>query len=80
SLYFTDAQNGWIVGAYGLALATKDGGKSWQSLMAGIPNVGSKHFYAVSQSKDNLLIAGEQGALFRSTNQGESFTRLQTPY
>ena len=80
SLYFTDAQNGWIVGAYGLALATKDGGKSWQSLMAGIPNVGSKHFYAVSQSKDNLLIAGEQGALFRSTNQGESFTQLQTPY
>lgn len=80
ALHFTDAQNGLIVGAYGLALATKDGGRSWQSLMAGIPNAGSKHLYAVSQHGNNLLIAGEQGALFRSTNNGASFTQLQTPY
>lgn len=79
-VFFADAQHGWIVGAYGLALSTADGGKSWQSLMTRIPNPGGKHLYAVSQDAGGLLIAGEQGVLFRSTDGGASFQRLQTPY
>lgn len=79
-VHFTDAQRGWVVGAYGLALATKDGGKSWTSLMGAIPNPRGKHLYQVRGDADLLLVAGEQGALFRSADGGVSFAEVRTPY
>lgn len=79
-LHFADASRGWIVGAYGLALATTDGGKTWQSLMGRIPNPGGKHLYAVGEAGGRLLLAGEQGTLIRSTDGGATFQRLTTPY
>ena len=80
SVFFADAQRGWIVGAYGMALATADGGKSWQSLMPRIPNAGGKHLYAINYEAGSLLLAGEQGVLFRSTDNGASFQKVTTPY
>ena len=79
-LHFADAKRGWVVGAYGLALATTDGGKTWQSLMGRIPNPGGKHLYAVRQDAGSLLVAGEQGVLFRSGDGGASFEKIPTPY
>lgn len=79
-LHFADADRGWVVGAYGLALATRDGGKTWASLMGRIPNPGGKHLYAVGEEDGRLLLAGEQGTLIRSTDGGASFQRLNTPY
>ncbi len=79
-VFFADARQGWVVGAYGLALATRDGGQSWQSLMDRVPNPGGKHLYAVTHEAGRLLLAGEQGTLIRSTDGGASFQRLTTPY
>ena len=79
-VYFADASHGWVVGAYGLALTTRDGGKSWQSLVGRIPNPGGKHLYAVRQDAGSLLVAGEQGVLFRSGDGGASFEKIPTPY
>lgn len=79
-LHFADASHGWVVGAYGMALATQDGGKHWESLMGRIPNPGGKHLYAVGEAGGRLLLAGEQGTLIRSTDGGASFQRLTTPY
>ncbi|NMF99109.1 YCF48-related protein [Aromatoleum toluolicum] len=79
-VHFADESRGWVVGAYGLALATKDGGKSWTSLMGTIPNPRGKHLYQVRGDANALLVAGEQGALFRSTDGGSAFSALATPY
>jgi len=79
-VHFTDAERGWVVGAYGLALGTKDGGKSWTSLMGTIPNPRGNHLYQVRGDANTLLVAGEQGALFRSTDGGSTFSELATPY
>lgn len=79
-VHFSDAARGWIVGAYGLALGTTDGGKSWHSLMGRIPNPRGKHLYEVRGDADVLLVSGEQGALFRSSDGGASFSELRTPY
>jgi len=79
-LYFADALHGWVVGAYGIALATADGGKSWQGIMHRIPNAGARHLYAISPSADGLLIAGEQGRLFVSHDHGERFDRIDSDY
>jgi len=34
-IFFIDAQQGWIVGARGTVLATRDGGKSWVAQRSG---------------------------------------------
>jgi len=77
---FADERRGYVVGAYGIALHTADGGKSWQSLVGRIPNPRGKHLYQIQIAGDALLIAGEQGALFRSVDAGASFSAVETPY
>lgn len=77
---FSDELQGYVVGAYGIALYTVDGGKSWQSLVGQIPNPRGKHLYQMQIKDSDLLIAGEQGALFRSTDGGASFSEIATPY
>jgi photosystem II stability/assembly factor-like uncharacterized protein len=77
---FQSDNHGYVVGAYGLALETHDGGKTWQSLMGRIPNPRGKHLYQVRIKDQQLLICGEQGTLFRSTDGGGSFVEVRTPY
>lgn len=79
-LYFANATHGWVVGAYGIALATVDGGKSWQGIMNRIPNKGARHLYAITASADGLLIAGEQGRLFASHDRGLHFEQIDSDY
>ena len=68
------------VGAYGLALASEDGGKTWQSWMPRLPNPKGLHLYAARQRGQTLLIAGEQGLVLLSIDAGRSFRRIETPY
>jgi photosystem II stability/assembly factor-like uncharacterized protein len=79
-VYFADERHGLIVGAYGLAFATEDGGKRWRSISGRIPNPQGLHLYSIDVSGNELFIAGEQGSLFRATGGWESFTKITTPY
>ncbi|MBF7729137.1 WD40/YVTN/BNR-like repeat-containing protein [Pseudomonas sp. N040] len=79
-VHFSDALHGYAVGAYGIAVVTADGGNSWQSLVGRIPNPRGKHLYQVQAGHGQLLVAGEQGALFRSTDGGVQFSEVRTPY
>lgn len=69
-----------VVGAYGLAFASADGGRSWTPWMDRLDNPKGLHYYAVRRRGDALLIAGEQGLLLRSTDGGRTFRRLESPY
>lgn len=77
---FADENNGFIVGAYGLMFATQDGGKLWRSWMGRIDNPKGKHLYSIHAAGRDLYIAGEQGALFRSNDDGQTFLEIKTPY
>jgi len=79
-LRFIDAQTGWAVGAYGLALLTRDGGQSWQSVMTRLPNDGGKHLYGLTQLASGLLIVGEQGSVFHQATGTTGFAAIETPY
>lgn len=79
-VYFADDQRGYAVGAYGLALVTEDGGATWHSLAGRIPNARGNHLYQVRVRGRDILIAGEQGVLFRSQDGGDSFAAIPTPY
>lgn len=79
-LHFFDAQNGLLVGAFGMLFATADGGRSWQPAQQRIANPQGKHLYAIAGDGAACLIAGEQGAVYRSTDMGKTFTALHTGY
>jgi photosystem II stability/assembly factor-like uncharacterized protein len=69
-----------VVGAYGLALASKDGGNSWQSWADRLPNPRRLHIYAARRLGDRLMLVGEQGLVMLSVDAGRSFRSLETPY
>ena len=77
---FLDAKNGLVVGAYGLAFVTHDGGLSWQSIRSRIDNPNGLHLYSIERVGGDLFIAGEQGTLLRSSNEGKTFEPLTSPY
>ena len=79
-LYFKNEQEGVIIGAYGLILATSDGGKTWQSWQDRIDNRKGLHLYAIDAAGSDLLIAGEQGTLYHSSDGGQTFAIVKTPY
>lgn len=74
------AQRFVVVGAYGLAVATEDGGKTWASWMDRLDNPKGLHLYVARASGDQLLLAGEQGLVLRSADGGASFKRVASPY
>lgn len=80
AVYFSDALHGWVVGAYGLALESGDGGQSWQSIMGRLPNPRGLHLYAMAGQGQTLYVMGEQGVLLRSVDGGQQFTTLSSPY
>ncbi|MDH4581650.1 BNR domain-containing protein [Pseudomonas sp. BN415] len=79
ALAFTDAQHGLVVGAYGLAFRTEDGGATWRSVVGAIDNPMGLHLYAVARQGERWFLAGEQGYLARA-DDGQHFLPLDTPY
>lgn len=79
-VHFFSATQGLIVGAYGSILATDDGGKTWRSRRAEVPNPGSRHLYRIHTRDQAVWLAGEQGLLLRAVDATTAFTVVPTPY
>lgn len=68
-VWFRDAEQGWVVGAYGMILHTSDGGRTW-AFMPGLDNPDRLHLNAVLGLPDgNILVAGEGGRLYRRVGE-----------
>lgn len=80
ALHFASERDGLVIGAFNLALATADGGKTWQAVSSRLPNAKAAHLYALHREGDELLLAGEQGLLLHSADGGRHFQRIATPY
>jgi photosystem II stability/assembly factor-like uncharacterized protein len=78
-VWFADAERGLAVGAYGTLLATADGGTTWtERPVHGEDDV---HLNALAAAPDGTLyLAAEAGHLYRSTDGGETFAPLSSPY
>lgn len=79
SICFADARRGLVVGAFGLAAVTEDGGKTWTPCQDRLPNPMSLHLYAVAHHHTSWLVAGEQGVLMLSRDDGARFEPLSAP-
>jgi photosystem II stability/assembly factor-like uncharacterized protein len=77
-LWFKTPTRGLAVGAYGWLLRTTDGGATWE---ADTVDPEEPHINAVDAFDDRVLITtAEFGFVFRSTDAGGSFERLELPY
>lgn len=79
-VHFFDAQRGLVVGAYGAIFATQDGGKTWRSRRADVPNPTGRHLNHLLVQGPSVYLAGEQGALFHAAAPDAAFKPIQTPY
>ncbi|VVN69963.1 WD40/YVTN/BNR-like repeat-containing protein [Pseudomonas fluorescens] len=69
-----------VVGAYGLAFSTLDGGTHWAPVTALLEGSDSHHLNAVQLLGGHLYLAGELGGLMRIDTRLRHFTRLDEPY
>lgn len=69
-----------VVGAYGLAFETRDGGKQWQPIAGRMDNPDRLHFNAIAHRGSRVVLAGEQGLMNLSDDYGATFTQVATPY
>jgi photosystem II stability/assembly factor-like uncharacterized protein len=77
---FIDENEGFAVGAFNLAMHTRDGGKTWEPLIDRTDNPSAFHLYAMTGSADALYLVGEQGLIRRWNREASRFERIESPY
>ncbi|WP_248796404.1 WD40/YVTN/BNR-like repeat-containing protein [Pseudomonas sp. MWU13-2105] len=79
-LYFRDRLHGYVVGAYNQIYRTDDGGQNWRPWMRHVDNPQGLNLYGIRGLGNDLLLVGERGLLLRSSDAGDSFQALKSPY
>lgn len=77
---FSDKRNGIIVGAYGLALRTNDGGEEWVPFASEVANKEGRHLYGSSFGGERKYLIGEQGSVFMREPNARPFKQVSSPY
>lgn len=73
-------RHGLAIGAYGLLLASDDGGAHWSDHSQALDNPEGMHLTAMAAGAgSNLLVVGEKGVAFGSADAGRTFARVKTP-
>ena len=80
SVWFEDEQRGYAVGAFGLLISTRDGGRSWQPWLERIENEEQLHLNSIRSIAGDLYIAAERGTLFRLDRASQHFDLIETSY
>lgn len=78
-VYFENENKGWIIGAYGIAFTTSNGGKQWETIIPGVANPKSRHLYSIRPVAEKRYAVGEQGTLLLSEGD-KRFSAIASPY
>ena len=80
-LWFKNAKEGFVVGAYGMIFKTLDGGKTWSDWSSNVENPDRFHINAIAHAGDSrLIMVGEMGLILRTMNGGDKWTKTFSPY
>ena len=79
-VWFANAREGYVVGAYNLIFHTRDGGNTWEPWVDRTENPRFYHLYGIRGSSDGLYAVGELGLMLRFDPATGRFAALQTPY
>ena len=72
--------DGIAIGAFNLAFVTQDAGKTWRYLSPNIHNKLNRHLHQINKVNQGYVILGEQGLILYSSDNGQSFDPLNSPY
>jgi len=78
-VWFQDELNGYLVGSFGLILATADGGKNWVPWMDRTDNPDGYHLHSIRGAGSEVFIAGEHGLILRLDREKNRFSALPLP-
>ena len=90
-IYFADANNGWIVCERNIFLlktndeprtylmSTADGGEHWERVTISGADANARLVRAVFSPSGRGWVFGEHGAVFKSSEAGDNWVRLQAP-
>jgi photosystem II stability/assembly factor-like uncharacterized protein len=79
-VWFENETTGYAVGAFGLALRTRDGGATWEPLLHAIDNPKALHLYAVRGVGGEVYLSGEQGYFAKLDRASGQFRSIELPY
>lgn len=80
-VWFENDRHGFVIGAYGMAYRTTDGGETWQDWSPKLDNPQGFHLNAISRIAGGaLFIVGEAGQIHVSIDAGETWERRESPY
>jgi photosystem II stability/assembly factor-like uncharacterized protein len=68
-----------VVGAYGLAFSSADGGRTWRARMKDLPNPDGVTWYGIAERGQERYLFGEQGALLRADGADGAFAAQASP-
>jgi photosystem II stability/assembly factor-like uncharacterized protein len=69
----------WVLGAFGIAFSSRDGGRQWHAEMANLPNPDGLSYYGGVQRQGECFLFGEQGLLLRCDGAAERYTAQTLP-
>ncbi len=78
AIAFGDNENGFIVGEHGVLLRMVNGVDAWPQLMLDVPLTNGKLMCASMPEPNTIVVAGEAGLIFRSTDGGKKWLRLNS--
>jgi len=80
-IHITKEGEGWILGAYGIALRTSDYGETWESGFASINNPNSSHVYQLVPSPGSgSLMVGERGFVVSAAAETDTYEPVAIDY
>jgi photosystem II stability/assembly factor-like uncharacterized protein len=79
SLLVIDPNRLLACGAFGVAFASEDGGKSWLPVFDRVEGSRDRHIYGLAAHDGTIYASGEQGLFLRSRDGGR-FEAVSTPY
>jgi photosystem II stability/assembly factor-like uncharacterized protein len=79
-VWFADAANGYVVGAFNLIFRTSDGGKSWTPWFDRTDNPKFFNLYAIRAVGGDLYVAGESGLVMKLDPAARRFRALDVGY
>ena len=77
---FESDTTGFAVGAFNTIFRTQDAGATWVPWMDRSANPQELHFYAVRGRAGRIFLAGEQGMVWRLSDDATRFTPVPTPW
>ncbi|HMU90430.1 MAG: hypothetical protein IT471_00965 [Pseudomonadales bacterium] len=76
NVWFRDQSEGFAVGSYAQFYHTADGGKTWESWAHKLQNAENHNYDIWGDGSGLMLIVGETGNIFRSTDHGATWQTI----